>query len=108
MDITEDVIKPYTQNLLESLGPGGTHLESLQELLLKRGEDNKRICTSVEFFVDWLANQRPPWEAYRAFMSGSVILIGKQTQSALGKLGDAFFKLCYEGHRTQSHQYMSR
>ena len=56
MDITEDVIKSYTQNLLESLGPGGTHLGALRELILKRGEDSKRICTSVEFFVDWLAN----------------------------------------------------
>ena len=49
-------VLPQTLKNISDCTPGGTHLGALQELILKRGEDSKRICTSVEFFVDWLAN----------------------------------------------------
>ena len=31
----------------------------------------------MENFVDWLANESPPWTAYRAFMSGRLIVLDK-------------------------------
>ena len=37
-----------------------------------------RIHTSVESFVDWIANGSPPWSAYCAFMSGRQIALDKQ------------------------------
>ena len=40
--------------------------EVLQGLLLKFGEGSTRLSTSVETFVDWLANGSPPWAAYRS------------------------------------------
>ena len=33
--------------------------------------------SSVETFVDWLANERPPWAAYCAFMSVRLIVLDK-------------------------------
>ena len=45
---------------------------------LKFGEDRKRLRTSVENFVDLLANGSLPWAAYRAFMSGHLIGLEKQ------------------------------
>ena len=59
-------------------GPGGTDSEALQGLLLKCGEDSTRLRTSVETFVDWLANGSPHWAAYHAFMSGRPIALAKQ------------------------------
>ena len=51
-------------------GPGGIDLEYLQGWLLKFGDHIKKLCISVEYFVDWLSNKSPPLGAYQAFMSG--------------------------------------
>ena len=59
-------------------GPGGTDLETLQGWILKFGEDSKRLGTSVEISIDWLANGSPPWAAYHSFMSGLLIEFDKQ------------------------------
>ena len=44
----------------------------------KFGEDRKIVRTSVETFVDWLANGSPPWAAYCAFTSGCLIALEKK------------------------------
>ena len=40
-------------------------------------KDRKRLHTSVEIFVDWVANKSPYWAAYCAFMSGCLIALEK-------------------------------
>ena len=42
------------------------------------GRYQKTLYYYVEIFVDWLANNNPPWEAYCAFMSGRLITLEKQ------------------------------
>ena len=56
--------------------------------LLKFGENSTRLCTSVEFIFDWLANGIPPWAAYCAFMSGCLIAIDKQPGVRLFGVGE--------------------
>ena len=63
---------------MRSSSPGGTDYEALQGWLLKFGDEITRLRTSIETFVDWLANGRPPWEAYHKFMSGRMIALDKQ------------------------------
>ena len=60
-----------------SSGPVDTELEALQGWLLKVGGGSTRLSTSIEIFVDWLANGSLPWAAYCAFMSGQIIAIDK-------------------------------
>ena len=62
-----------------SFVPGGTDSEALKVWILKFGEDSTRLRTSVETSVEWLANMSLPWKAYRAFMSGRLIALDKQT-----------------------------
>ena len=52
--------------------------EALHGWLLKFGEDSTRLRTSVENFVDWIANGSTPWSDYCAFMSGRMIALDKQ------------------------------
>ena len=52
--------------------------EALQGGLLKFVEDTKILCTNVETLFNWLANGSPPCAAYRSFMSGCLIALGKQ------------------------------
>ena len=58
--------------------PGGTESEALQGWLLEFGEESTRPRTSVEAFVDWIANGSPPSADYLAFMSGRMIVLDKQ------------------------------
>ena len=51
---------PVMHKRSESSGPRGMDSEALQGWLLKFGEDGTRLRTSVETFVDWLANGSPP------------------------------------------------
>ena len=78
MDITEDVVKLVAWKFLEGAGPSGMDLYVLQGWILKVFGDIKKVCISVESFVDWLANQGPPWAAYRVFMSGNLVELDKQ------------------------------
>ena len=77
VDIIDDVVKSVARKLSGSLGPGGTDLEALQGWILKSGEGSKRLCTSVENFVNWLSNGSPSWAAYRVFMSGRLLALVK-------------------------------
>ena len=76
--ILEEAVELVARKILGSSGPGGTDSESLQVWLLKFGENSTRLFTSVEIFVDWLSNGSPPWEAYRALMSGRLIALDKK------------------------------
>ena len=52
--------------------------EDLHGWLLKFGEDIKILLTSLETFIDCLANNIPPWAAYCAFLYGCLITLDKQ------------------------------
>ena len=74
----EESVKLVMRKLSGSSGPVVTDSESLQGWLMKFGEDSTRMRTSVETFVDWLANGSLPWVTNFAFMSGQLIVIYKQ------------------------------
>ena len=67
--------------------------EALQGWLLKFGEDSTRLRTSVEIFVDWLANGIPPWVAYRSFMPGRLIALDKQPGVPPVGVGKAWWRI---------------
>ena len=56
MDMMEDVVKSVAQKLSASAGPSGTYSEALQGCILKFGDNLKRLCISVECFVECMAN----------------------------------------------------
>ena len=90
VDITEEAVELVAHKILGSSGPGGTDLEELQGWLMKFGEDITRLSTITETFVDWLANGRTPWAAYRAFMSGLLIALEKQPVVRLVGVGETW------------------
>ena len=78
MDITEDVVNLVAQKPSDNSGPGGTDSEDLQRWILKFREDIKKLRIHVEMFVEWIANNNPPWQVYFAFMSARLITPNKQ------------------------------
>ena len=71
MDITEDVVELVMRKLLGGLALKVRTSKLYMWLLLKFGEDRKKLCTGVGIFVDWLANQSPTWSSYREFFSAT-------------------------------------
>ena len=51
-DMTENVEKSVTGKLSGSAGPGGMNSEALQGWLLRFRDRRKKLCVSVESFVD--------------------------------------------------------
>ena len=47
----------------------------------------------METFVDWLANGRPPWAAYRAFISGRLIALDKQASLRPVGVGETLLRI---------------
>ena len=44
-------------------------------------------------FLYWLANESPPWAAYRAFMSGRLIVLEKQPGVSPVGVGETWLRL---------------
>ena len=78
MDIKKDVVQSVSRKLLGGLVPGGTDLEALQRWILKFWEDSNKNYISVEIFVDWLANNNPPWAACRQFIYSCLVALDKR------------------------------
>ena len=89
----EESVKLVVRKLSGSSGPVVTDSESLQGWLMKFGEDSTRMRTSVETFVDWLANGSLPWVNNFAFMSGQLIVIYKQIDVRPVGLGETWWTL---------------
>ena len=79
--------KMWSNNLHEKLSgssdPGGMNWKYLQGWILKFGEENIKLCITVEIFVDQLANISPPRTSYRAFMSIHLIALDKYPSVSL-------------------------
>ena len=93
VNIMEKSVELVARKILGISGPGGTDSEALQGCLLKFGEDSTRLRTSVETFVEWLANGSPPWLTYRAFMLGRLIAVVKQPYVRLVGVGETWRRL---------------
>ena len=78
VDITDDTVTEVAGRLSKGAGPGGPDSVSLQHWLLRFGAASAELRLVVRDFVEWLGNGRPPWAAYRALMSGRLIVLNKQ------------------------------
>ena len=87
LNIKEDAAESVAQKRSGSSGPGGVDSEALHGWISKFGGNRKILRTCVENFVNWIANNSPPWAAYCAFMSGRLSLLEKQPGVFLVRVG---------------------
>ena len=50
---------------------------ALQQWLLRFGTSSNKLRESVANLCRWLANETPPWAAYRAIMANRLIALDK-------------------------------
>ena len=75
--ITDVTVATVARQLSGSAGPGEVESISLQHWLLRFGVASLGLQHIFGEFGDWMANGRPPWEAYRALMLGRFIGLDK-------------------------------
>ena len=93
VDITDDTVTAVAGRLSGGAGPGGTDSVSLQHWLLQFGAASAELRLIVGDFVEWLGNERPPWAAYWALMSGRLIALDKQPGIRPVRVGDTWRRL---------------
>ena len=69
LDINEDTVLSITSKLTRSAGSGGVYSLTLRHWLLRFGKQSRELRETLASLMRWLANESPPWVAYRALMS---------------------------------------
>ena len=77
VDITKDTVTAVAGRLSGGAGQGGIDSVSLQHCILRFGAASAELRLIVGDFVKWLGNERHPWYAYWALMSGRLIALDK-------------------------------
>jgi hypothetical protein len=77
VDIAHDTIEQVAQYFLGYSGLGGVDSQVLSHWLLAFGVTIESLRHSLANFTNWLANNIPPWEAYRAMRAGRLLALDK-------------------------------
>jgi len=77
LDITEEVVEKVARKLSGSGGLCGSDAQAASQLLLKFGKASHKLRTVMAKLALWLANDTPPWAAYRALMAGHLLALDK-------------------------------
>ena len=70
VNITDETVEQVARKLSGSAGLGGSDTHALKHWLLKFGDASLKLQKAVADFCGWMANDFPPWAAYRALMGG--------------------------------------
>lgn len=78
LDISPDIIEQAGRRLRGGAGPSGLDAAELKEWLFRFGPSSLALGEELAQWTRWLANESPPWAAYRALMANRLIAIDKQ------------------------------
>ncbi len=77
LHITENDVKLMAPQLHGSGGPTSLDSSLLTDLLLRYGISSTALRTEMANWSEWLANESPPWAAYRATMATRAVAFNK-------------------------------
>ena len=77
LDITSDTVLEVSSKIRGAGGPGGVDSLTLQHWLLRFGKESNHLREAIASLTRWLANESPPWAAYRAIISNRLIALDK-------------------------------
>jgi hypothetical protein len=71
-------VEKVDSHLSGAAGPSGTDAVDLSNWLLRHGAESQLLQNEMAYFANWLANNHPPWAAYRALMACRLVTLDKQ------------------------------
>lgn len=78
LDITANTIENVAPHLSGAAGPSGIDAIDLRNWLLRFGRESQLLRETLAKLGRWLANDDPPWAAYRALMACRLIALDKR------------------------------
>ncbi len=93
INITADTVEKVSKNLSGAAGLGGFDSKELSRWLLQYGTRSEKLRKTIAEFTSWLANDNPPWAAYRALMSGRLLALDKCPGIRPIGIGETFRRL---------------
>ena len=97
ISITAGIVEHVAGKLSGSASLSGFDLATLRDLLLSHGQASRRLRISFAKFVEWMANNFPPWAAYRALIAYRELALGK---NPIGIRPPGSRKVCFSGGPT--------
>ncbi len=93
LHITENDVKLMAPQLHGSGGPTSLDSSLLSDLLLRYGTSSTTLRTEMAAWTEWLANDSPPWAAYRATMSTRAVAFNKFPGIRPISIGESYRRL---------------
>jgi hypothetical protein len=97
LNITAETIETVAGKLSGSAGLSGFDSVALKNLLLHHGRASQRLRNVCASFALWLANELPPWAAYRAMLANRLVALDKMPgirPIGIGDIWRHFFAKC--------------
>ncbi|KAL7463315.1 hypothetical protein ACHAXS_003701 [Conticribra weissflogii] len=93
LHITENDVKLMAPQLHGSGGPSSLDSHLLTDLLLRYGTSSNILRTEMAKWSEWLANDSPPWAAYRATMATRAVAFNKFPGVRPLSIGESYRRL---------------
>jgi hypothetical protein len=77
VDVTQETVLEVTAKLSGGAGPGSVDALALKKWFTQHGRASQEFCEEVAAWAEWLANDMPPWAAYRALMGCRLAALDK-------------------------------
>jgi hypothetical protein len=87
------VVEKVASKLLGGAGPAGTDAVDLRNWLLRFGAESEYLRNSLASIAEWLANESPPWAAYRALMACRLVALDKSPGVRPVGIGEVYRRL---------------
>ena len=91
--ITEKIVEKVATKLLGSAGLINFDSVEMKKLLLQHGSASLQLRKSFANFANWLANNDPPWAAYRGLMMCREVTLDKMPGVRPLEIGDIIRRL---------------
>ncbi|KAL7463415.1 hypothetical protein ACHAXS_003796, partial [Conticribra weissflogii] len=93
LQFTENDVKNMASNLHGSGGPTSIDSSLLSDLLLRYGTSSTLFRSEMAQWTEWLANDSPPWAAYRATMATRAVAFNKFPGVRPLSIGESYRRL---------------
>jgi hypothetical protein len=93
VDVTSATIEKVATRLSGAAGPSGVDAIDMQNWLSGYGKESSALREELTEWASWLANQHPPWAAYRALVACRLVALDKEPGVRPVGIGEIFRRL---------------
>ena len=77
VDCTAETVEEIAYKLHGGAGPSSVDAKTMEKWLTRYGRQSQMLREELAAWTEWLANESPPWAAYRAVMSCRLVALDK-------------------------------